>query len=457
MTVNVNTGVAGTINGAIAVDYFSAGTVGGVSNGLAESGVGSSSYGVSGVIQSQGQVIDQAVPLLNTASVNLGSRRVGDSAPSQLIGVTNQATGNTQAALNASIGGAGAVTASGSFNLLAPGATNATALRVGISTASAGVINGSATVAFVSDASNVGNCAPNCQLNLASQNVNVSGTVYTPAVAQVNTTVVDFGVVHKGDTVSARNVSVTNAAPVAAPNDDLRGSLGGASGPFTASGSLAGVAAQATDNSSLNVALNTANAGVFNGSASASFVSHNDQMSDLNLGGSNITLQAQINNFADLALAKAAGDGSLTFSAGSYRLDFGSLLQGTAAQSATLSVLNIAAGPADVLNGSFAIGAGSFALSGFDAFSGIAAGGSQGGIVVSIDSAGLGDFTQTVTIVANGSNASGFVGALPDTTLVLHASVVAIPEPGTYALMAGGLLVLWLMRRRQLASRAARV
>jgi hypothetical protein len=217
------------------------------------------------------------------------------------------------------------------------------------------------------------------------------------------------------------------------------------------------VAAQATDNSSLNVALNTANAGVFNGSASASFVSHNDQMSDLNLGGSNITLQAQINNFADLALAKAAGDGSLTFSAGSYRLDFGSLLQGTAAQSATLSVLNIAAGPADVLNGSFAIGAGSFALSGFDAFSGIAAGGSQGGIVVSIDSAGLGDFTQTVTIVANGSNASGFVGALPDTTLVLHASVVAIPEPGTYALMAGGLLVLWLMRRRQLASRAARV
>jgi hypothetical protein len=40
---------------------------------------------------------------------------------------------------------------------------------------------GSATIAFVSDASNVGGCAPNCQMTLASQTVNVSGKVYTQA------------------------------------------------------------------------------------------------------------------------------------------------------------------------------------------------------------------------------------------------------------------------------------
>ena len=55
MTVNVNTTGAGTVNGAIAVNYFSAGAVNGVSNGLGELGVGSSSFGVAGIIQASGQ------------------------------------------------------------------------------------------------------------------------------------------------------------------------------------------------------------------------------------------------------------------------------------------------------------------------------------------------------------------------------------------------------------------
>ncbi len=566
MTVNVNTGVAATIDGTIVVNYASAGSVGGVSNGLGVVGMGSSDYAVSGVIQSQGQVVDQALPVINNASVNFGNLRIGSAAPSQLVSVTNQASGNAQAALNASIGGAGAVSASGSFTLLDPGATNATSLQVGIGTATAGAVNGNASIAFVSDASNVGNCAPNCQVTLASQNVavsgaiyrlanpgitsgpivlaarvgdaapsagigvtnlspdiytealngsisatpsgfsgsgpisglaagassnaltvslntavagnysgqaalgfvssgagttgapdqalasqnvSVSGTVYTPAVAQLNTTAVNFGIVHVGDTVAARNVSVTNAAAVAAPNDELRGNLGGASGPFTASGTLAGVAAQQTDASSLVVNLSTANAGVFNGTASASFASHNSAMSDLDLGSSPVTLQAQVNNFAELALGKT-GAGSLSLVGGIYTLDFGNLVQGSAALDASLSILNVAIGPADALGGSFAIGAGGgFVLTGFDAFTGIAAGGSQRGAGVSFAASTIGDFTQTIVIAANGSNASGFQGALADTTLVLQGSVVAVPEPATYALMAGGLLAVWLARRRR--------
>ena len=58
MTVNVNTAAAGTINGAIAVNFTSAGMVAGVSNGLGNTGVGSGSYGVSGVIQTGGNVIN---------------------------------------------------------------------------------------------------------------------------------------------------------------------------------------------------------------------------------------------------------------------------------------------------------------------------------------------------------------------------------------------------------------
>ena len=120
MTVNVNTAAAGTINGAIAVNYFSAGSVGGVSNGLAEAGVGSSDYAVNGVIQAQGQVINQALPVLNTASVNFGNLRIGSAAPSQRSASPTRPAPPPQAALNASISGAGPVSASGSFNLLDP-------------------------------------------------------------------------------------------------------------------------------------------------------------------------------------------------------------------------------------------------------------------------------------------------------------------------------------------------
>ena len=58
---------------------------------------------------------------------------------------------------------------------------------MGISTATAGAVNGNASIAFVSDANNVGNCAPNCQLNLAAQNVAVSGAIYRLANPQITT------------------------------------------------------------------------------------------------------------------------------------------------------------------------------------------------------------------------------------------------------------------------------
>lgn len=570
MTVNVDTSATGSINGAIAVNYVSAGSVGGVSNGLAAVAVGSSDFGVSGVIQSQGQIVNQALPVVNNASVNFGNVRIGSAAPSQAVSITNQATAAPQAALNASISGAGPVLAGGSVNLLDPGATNSSNLQVGMSTATAGAVNGNASIAFVSDASNIGNCAPNCQLNLASQNVAVSGAVYrlanpsittgpismaarvgdaapsasigvsnvspdiyterlnasigagpsgfttsgtitglaagasssalgvtlnaatagnfggqasiafvssgagttnapdqslaaqnvslsgrvyTPAVAQVNTSVVNFGIVHKGDVVAAKNVSVSNAAAIAAPNDELRGRLGGASGPFTASGTLAGVAAQASDNTSLSVALNTANAGVFNGNATASFVSHNAEMSDLDLGTANIGLQAQVNNFAELALAKTAGAGSFSVQGRTYTLDFGRVVQGSPELDAMLSLTNVALGPADLLSGTFAVGPGAaFMVCEFDPFTGLVAGASVDNLHVSIYSTNLGDFTRTIVISSFGSNDSGYRGALADTTLVLSGSVVAVPEPGTYALMAGGLLALWLARRRKPAT-----
>ena len=223
MTVTVNTGAAASVNGAIGVNYFSAGAVGGVSNGLGELAVGSQNFGVQGQINTVANVIDQARPVANgvanlgVVNVDLGAVRVGGTLGST-VSVLNQASGNQQAALNASIAGNGApVTASGSFNLLAPGASNNSSLLVGLDAASAGAKAGTATISYVSDASNVGNCAPNCQLSIGTQTVSLQGKVYAPAVGQLDTTSVNFGIVRVGDVVAARSIEVSNTAPAAGP------------------------------------------------------------------------------------------------------------------------------------------------------------------------------------------------------------------------------------------------
>ena len=81
MTVTVTGSTAGALNSGIAVNYTSAGAVGGVSNGLGTLAVGSENFGVNGTISAVANVINQASPLLNTPSVNLGAVRVGAASP----------------------------------------------------------------------------------------------------------------------------------------------------------------------------------------------------------------------------------------------------------------------------------------------------------------------------------------------------------------------------------------
>ena len=186
---------------------------------------------------------------------------------------------------------------------------------------------------------------------------------------------------------------------------------------------------------------------MFNGTATANFASHNADMADAALGATIVTLKGQVNNYAKAALVNTGGVGSLTQAGNTYTLDFGTLGLGAADLTDTLSVFNGATGLADLLAGAFDItGVGSeFALGGFNAFSGLAAGAGQGGFAITFDSAVTGSFLETIVLHAAGSNASGYNAALADTTLVLRGQVggvVAVPEPATHVMIFAGLLAL---------------
>ncbi|MBI2802257.1 MAG: choice-of-anchor D domain-containing protein, partial [Gammaproteobacteria bacterium] len=441
--VGLNTGSAGAKSGSATIAL--------VSDGAGTSNLGTTAL-TAQTVNVSGAVYRLASPTLNTPSVNLVAR-VGDAAPSANVSISNSSPDVFTEGLKASIGGTSApFTSSGAVANLAAQGTAASSLQVGLNTATAGTSAGIATVNFSSTGAGTTGAA---DVSVGSAIVNLAGKVYQQAVAQVNTTLVNFGIVHVGDTVSPQAVSVTNAAPVAALNDVLQGDLSPISGPFSTTGTLgAGLAAGANDNSSLKVALNTATAGIYSGTTTARLVSHDADQADLVINGIPVALSAQVNNFANADIAKSGGAGTLSRSGNNVVLDFGQVQQG-GTLSTMLSVLNNVLGPADLLSGFFDLtGANNFLFSGFNPFSDLAAGSSQGGYGIGFNRSSLGSFSDTILLSAIGSNASGYSDtSRTRLTLQIRGNVVAgtVPEPGTLFLLPLGLLLILLGRRRHLA------
>ena len=413
----------------------------------------------------QALVINQANPVLNTPTINFGAVRVGAAALSSQVSMTNQASAPPQAALTASsiVSNGAPFTALGSFSLLAPGATNSS-LVVGLNTGTAGNFTGgnagSATVSLVSDASNVGGCAPNCTLALASQNVTLSGKVYSAATGQLASPTVDFGVVRVGEVVAARNVNVNNTGPASALSDTLRANLSGVGGPFTAAGSVAGIAAQGSG--AISVGLNTAAAGVFSQNGNVAFLSQNADMADISAGADAVVqVQAQINNLANADFDKLAGLGVLTQNGADYVLDFGDVALGSLLSS-LLQLDNDVTGPADELSGAFNQAAvDDFNLSGWGAISHLLAGQAQGGLNVNFTASTLGFFSDEVLFNGVGTNASDPTGLAQQRHLIIRANVIdpnglPLPEPGSMALLLAAAVASAIARRRALRDQPQR-
>ena len=409
LTIGVNTSAAGTVNGSIAVNFFSAGAVAGTSNGLGTLAVGSANYGVAGTIQASANVVNQASPVINNSPIALGNVRIGSTSPTGLVSVTNQATASPQAALNASISGNGGITAAGSFNLLNPGATNATSLAVGLNTAVAGNQSGNATIAFVSDASNIGNCAPNCQLNLASQNVAVTGAVYR--LANPNATPTSVTVAGRvGSAAPTTAISITNTSPDLY-TEGLTVSRGATSAGFTASGGITNLAAAGTS-TAIGVTLNTATAGTFSGTQALNYVSTGagtTGAADLAIGSGSVILNGKV-------YTTAVATNNIPAVA------FGIVHVGDTA-SHTVSVTNSAAVTAlnDTLVASAAGATGAFSAAG--SVSGLTAGSTSTALSVGLNTATAGIYSGSAAFSAASHDADLSDAALASLAVSLSGTV----------------------------------
>ncbi len=330
LSISVTGTQAGTIQSGIGVNFYTAGTVAGRSDGLGAALVGSATVPVAGTIQTNVNVVNAADPVVNNAPIDLGNVRQNAASPSAYVSLTNEATTAPQAALDASISGDSAVSASGNFSALDPGQTNDTALQVGLNTASAGHVSGLATVDLVSDASNIGGCAPHCTMNLPAQQVAVSGNVYRIADPTANTASVTLAARVGGSAPSAA-ISVTNVSPDAY-TEGLAATLGATPQGWTHSGSITNLVAGGTDASSLQVGLSTATAGVFNGSESVNFTSNGliDHAQALGVGSATVALQGDVYTTAVEHLGTAA-------------VNFGVVHVGQAVADQTVAVSNTAA------------------------------------------------------------------------------------------------------------------
>jgi hypothetical protein len=135
-------------------------------------------------------------------------------------------------------------------------------------------------------------------------------------------------------------------------------------------------------------------------------------------------VQGTVNNYAVANVIKQSGSGTFgPAGLNQYTLNLGSIVQGQAALSATLGVSNMAAAPADNLAGSFALSAPDFGLTGFTPFSGVAAGATQGGLVVSLEDSDVGTFNGQITLQPVSTNPQPFSQNLPLITINLIGEV----------------------------------
>ncbi len=241
-------------------------------------------------------------------------------------------------------------------------------------------------------------------------------------------------VVHVGDTFSLP-LTVENWAPATGYSESILVTVAQTTGGATTTVPTAEIAPSSS--ATVTIGLDTSVAGNVGGSVTYRFQSDgagvdNSGLSDI--GTFTASLSGAVDNYAQASVEKIAGAGTLTGSAATgYTLDFGTVALGSGSLTASLDVLNSATGLADLLSGYLALPVSSdFGNSGNQYFFGLGAGQTADPATVTLSTSTAGTFSETITVHASGSNASGYYGALADETLTVTGTVVPEipPAPG---------------------------
>ena len=221
-----------------------------------------------------------------------------------------------------------------------------------------------------------------------------------------------------------------------------------------ASGNL-GAGLSAGESVSLSVSLDTTTAGIFSSTADLNFVSHNDDLADLNLGSFSLNLAGQVNNYANGSLLLTGGAGQFSqLGMQEYLLDFGDVIQGSGLLESFLALLNDVQGPADLLDVAFdfgGAGAGQFIFTGFSDINNLVAGDLSAGLGIQLNPLTLGLLDDTIVLNVYGHNDSGYRALEETLSLRIVGNVVAesqVPEPGILFLEATAFLLMLCFSRR---------
>jgi hypothetical protein len=224
--------------------------------------------------------------------VAFGNHHVG-AALSTALTLTNTApTGGFSERLDAKFSAvSGGASATGTIFRLAAGLSNSSSLVIGLNTANAGAISGSATLALTSDGGGIDGFG---DTSIGSQIVNVTGAIYAYAAgSQSNGGTLVLANSHVGQAASGF-VTLTNSAATGGYSEALDAGLSGASSGFAIGGTLTGLAAGATSSGALQIGYTAANAGLYSGSALLNLVSDGtgiDGLGTTSLGSQSVTVK----------------------------------------------------------------------------------------------------------------------------------------------------------------------